>query len=793
MSKNFIFQQLRKHSEERPEQVFLEHIPSGNQYTFGEVFHLVTRMIKLLDRRSKSESVVLNSGIDLNSIVSYCAIVASGRIAVVVDGAVSSAYRERLLRRDDENLVLPDTFVVEALHEPHDEILDHQIPQANKIESVLFTSGSTGEPKIFGIPSDRPGSEIELDSFGDDYAVLNLRRPSTTPFRRNLRRALLRGGRFITTDLTKSSPSEIDLYLSALKIREISVTPTMIRSLFPHFKNPWTQNVQVIHTSGERLIKKDLETCFETFPKTLIHRVYGLTEFGEVSEVSTSRDELATCSDPLSSGRPLVPVDIRPITDEKESDGTGEGRIFVKGMSGYIGELLDDGQFSFEHFKSDEWTSTGDIGFFNEHQELVVLGRTQETLKIRGSRISILEVEEIIMGTGLVERVLVASYLDRSGNIALGALVVPKSKNLVNIAELRRRIVENHPLVKCPTRLIHVNEIPILASGKLDRITASQMLSEKSSPTHQEGEGETFRVVKDILCKILVIDSLPSDADVFEAGLDSLGSLEVVDQLSQAFGFQLDIRILLENPTCDDLVAALTDYMEPVGRVVEIASPDGVSSSVIYWILPGANPFMIVKTAKELPEYIHRGVLQLGCLRDDVLLPDVTAMVRCLVEAVVVASAPSENLIIGGFSSAGIIASEVARVLLERGANIRGLILLDPVEGKSTGSTTVGARMGDPVHIMLGREGRLNLLDPVSRDHALFGIQLYALAGYSPRSLDLPVLQISAEQKEVQKELWTSHQKSRFVMAKIDHLDYLRKPQLICENVRDFLENISIK
>lgn len=793
MATNFIFELLQKHSRDRADEIFLEHIPSGSKYTYGEVFDLVRGIIHSLDQQSQPESLVLLASADLDSVVAYCGIVSSGRTAVVIDDAVTSVYKSRLLGNHRELCIDPTALIQDASRVLERLGQSVDVPAAHQIETVLFTSGSTGEPKIFGVPASRPGSEVEFDSVGTDYAVLNFRRPSTTPFRRNLRRALLHAGRFLTVDLTISSASVIDEYLSDDLVREMSITPTMVRTLFPYFKNGWTKNVCVVHLNGERTMADDLRKIFEVMPQAIIRKNYGLTEFGQISDGRLRIDDLPHCEDPITVGIPNISTSIRDVETCEPLPSGEVGNIFVKNASGYQGTLLEKGLFEFQHFELDEWIDTGDRGFFNSDNELVVLGRTQETLKIRGSRVSLLEVEEIIRSTGLVDQVLVASYLDFRGRQALGALVVSSLSKKVTLSELRQKIVENHSLVMCPTRLMYVDAIPVLASGKLDRVRATKLLIEKRNQEENEGDGATFKVVTDLVCKVLGIQLLPAHVDFFEAGLDSLGSLELLDELSQAFGMQLDIRVLLENPTCSTLVGALANYMEPDGRVISIS--DGESEArreiFIFWVLPGANPYMIKKMASEIPDFSHRGVLHLGSLPEDVLITDVNVMVQCLAEAVATEVNPGGTLVIGGFSSAGIFASELAVNLMSRGISVQGVILLDPAAGTVNRTTNGHAQLPNPVHLMLGREGRLHALDPVSRDHALFGLQVYALDGFTPHLVEgIPVLHISSSQNVAQKSLWDSHPKSTFVTCEIEHLDYLRKPDLTSRYIKDFLYTV---
>ena len=131
------------------------------------------------------------------------------------------------------------------------------------------------------------------------------------------------------------------------------------------------------------------------------------------------------------------------------------------------------------------------------------------------------------------------------------------------------------------------------------------------------------------------MQSLGLNEDFFGAGLDSLGSLEVLDQISDAFGMILDVRILLENPTVASLAEALQNYVQPHNRLSRLSSERTREKANIYWILPGANPFMAQKLAVSIDGVHHIAVLNLGAMNGDVVLPIAESMISCLVNAIV--------------------------------------------------------------------------------------------------------------------------------------------------------------
>jgi acyl carrier protein len=715
----------------------------------------------------------------------------------MIDDDVETPHGLLFKTEHPELCIKPTDFVAYLSSFEHGVNEARQIPMANEIESVLFTSGSTGEPKIFGIPSDRGRFEDRIlpGLNGREYSVLNIRRPASTPYRNNLQRALANKGRFITVDLSVSSPSEMDRLLTGRLIHESTVTPTMVRGVFPHLKGDWAQTFQQLHLSGERVYRGDLEVIFQTMPVAKVRLAYGSTEFGVTSEGWISAEDLPTVVDPVSVGLPIKDIEIRDDDSLVITETGGIGRLFLRGAYGFLGNLTGDGQFTFERFQIDGWQDTGDRGFINDRKELVILGRTQETVKIRGSRLSILEVEDIIRDTGMVSAVMVAVYQDARGNDALGALVVAPEGADFSLAELRRRITHHHSLVMCPTRCLVVDEIPVLGTGKVDRVSATSLLNGIHPQIVAEDSDMTLNTVRDVIVKVLPIESLGLDEDFFEAGIDSLASLEVLDRLSDSFGLILDVRVLLENSTVRSLSEALRQYVQPENRLAHLVAARESAKAKIYWILPGANPFMAQKLAAAVGGVDHIAVLNPGALKDDVVLPIADLMIASIVQAIVEDRHADDHVFVAGFSSAGLFANEVACRLAEKQCQVRGLILIDPVDRQVFTDPSEYRGRVNPLHVMLGREGRLARLDPVQMDHALMGVQLFALSRMNPRPISIPALHIGRNQTENQKFLWDNHALSEYSPVDIPHLDFVRRPlhcsPLISEFIGKTLEPLS--
>ena len=352
MSENRIYQGLISCASECPEQIALEELATGKTIAYGDLLRLVDAGVEFLDSHQYPETVVVLADMGIDVVVVYYAIVCSGRTAAMIDDDIETPHGLLFKTKHPELCIKPTDFVAYLSSFEHGVNEARQIPMANEIESVLFTSGSTGEPKIFGIPGRRPTQARLLPTENPNgYAVLNTRRPSSTPYRVNLDRALVNKGRFVSVDFSEISPSEMDRLLSGRSISETSVTPTMVRGVFPLLKGDWTQTMERLHVNGERVYRDDLEFIFKMMPQVTVRKNYGLTEFGNVSEGLLTAKDLASEHDPISAGVPTKDVEIRQDDSDAEMAIGESGRVCVRGAYGFLGSLTDDGHFTFERFR----------------------------------------------------------------------------------------------------------------------------------------------------------------------------------------------------------------------------------------------------------------------------------------------------------------------------------------------------------------------------------------------------------------------------------------------------------
>lgn len=187
---------------------------------------------------------------------------------------------------------------------------------------------------------------------------------------------------------------------------------------------------------------------------------YGCTETSPVVSLS-----LGNNSRPGSIGRPLpsVQVKIADITTGEELPVGKEGKILVKGelvMKGYFDDLEET---SFR--MKDGWYDTGDMGAFDQDGFLWHRGRLKRFVKIGGEMVSLVKVENVLMGFLPNE---IDCCVVEVPDFLKGAKIVATMTHKINEKDLLKKMAGQLPALALPKQFIYMEELPKMGSGKVD-------------------------------------------------------------------------------------------------------------------------------------------------------------------------------------------------------------------------------------------------------------------------------------------------------------------------------------
>lgn len=378
------------------------------------------------------------------------------------------------------------------------------------------------------------------------------------------------------------------------------------------------------------------------------------------------------------------------VLDESASpvgaNHTGELFIGGAGVSpGYLGRP----ELTAERFLPDRFADelgrrmyrTGDRVRVLENGELVFVGRMDDQVKIRGFRVEPGEIEQCLLAHDDIADAAVIAVTSPVGSVALAAYLVPAPKQTVEPDDIRAYLGDRLPEYMHPRFLNVLDELPKLVGGKVDRRGLPDVRWE-SSPD-ESGFVPPSKPEERRLCHLLeeLLDVSPvgMSSDFFDLGGDSIIAFRLLNSIERDFGVRLPVHLLFNHRTVRALAEAIAGEMrlepDPVDWITITRSADGPC----VFCLPGVggNSYAFF----ELARYLSRPMSMYGFQ-----LPGVDGNREPMDTVPEVAEYFLERLrdlnlqrpfCLAGYSFGGIIAFDIARILLERGEPVKTLFLFD--------------------------------------------------------------------------------------------------------------------
>jgi len=184
---------------------------------------------------------------------------------------------------------------------------------------------------------------------------------------------------------------------------------------------------------------------------------------------------------------------------------------------------------------------TGDLARWLPDGNVEYLGRIDEQVKIRGFRIELGEIESRIREISTIRDCAVIVKEDLSGDKSIYAYYT--SEEEVGVSEIRDRLSKALPEYMIPPYMMQIDAIPITRNGKLDK----RALPEIEAGIEKEYVAPVCieeRVVQEVLCSVLRIESISVSEDLRFVGLNSIKSMIVQSKLRER-GYEINVPEIL--------------------------------------------------------------------------------------------------------------------------------------------------------------------------------------------------------------------------------------------------------
>ncbi|MEV5649160.1 amino acid adenylation domain-containing protein [Nocardia sp. NPDC052254] len=494
-------------------------------------------------RPGDTVAVVIGKG--HRQIPAVLGVLAAGATYVPIGTGQPAVRRDRILTRAGARVALVDTATelpaevtavdIEAaltgpkLDGPHS-------PSPDSTAYVLFTSGSTGEPK--GVEVGHRAAANTIDALaahfglGADERMLGLSSLEFDLSVYDIFAPLALGGALVCVD----GEIERDAQGWARLIADHGVTvlncaPGLIGMLLDTVAGaaPATadsdaeqlRSLRLVITGGDR-VGADLGHRLRALvPGLRFAGLGGATEAAIHSTVCEVTDEFPAEWASVPYGTPLANVAMRVVNERGEDcPDWVVGELWLGGTSvadGYRGDPERTAQ-RFVEIDGVRWYRTGDLARYLPDGTVDFLGRADHQVKIRGYRVELGEVESALTTLPGVQQAV--ALVTDSGRLA-AAVSAPGADAAALRAELRDLL----PAHMIPEIIDVLDAIPLTPNGKFDRAAIKRGLDSESPAAAQEyvaPADEVEAAVAYIAAQILGIERIGVDTDFFEIGGNSI-------------------------------------------------------------------------------------------------------------------------------------------------------------------------------------------------------------------------------------------------------------------------------
>ena len=366
---------------------------------------------------------------------------------------------------------------------------------------ILYTSGSSGEPKGVQLAESSLLYNVEflmdyLDLDESSVAPLLLPVCHTMALNTQFLPVFFAGGSSV---FFESSYSLGRIYRNILDCEGSCVA--LISDLVRLCHEEMTRknlgpalHVRQVTLAGGMIRSHHLEMAKELFPNAVLFKGYGLTEAIRVSMIDSRDPHFVN-----NSAGYILPdqtIEIRDDDDQLVPPGH-VGHVYVKGPNVMVG--YDNGKSS--PIEADGFLKTYDMGSLGEDGRLVIHGRSDGIVKVRGKRVALKEVEDAAMS--LLPEIKDAKCLALPSNRSELSLVLylelgdqsarahrPDFRELIDIG-LRKKIKDHHSL---PKDIFVLSRFPRTPNGKIQSYMLKEMWASRERFLRFDARGETHRL-----------------------------------------------------------------------------------------------------------------------------------------------------------------------------------------------------------------------------------------------------------------------------------------------------------
>jgi len=434
---------------------------------------------------------------------------------------------------------------------------------------VMFTSGSTGQPKGILVPHRaivRLVRNTDYVALGAGDRIAQVSNISFDAATFEIWGALLNGAALV--GISKETALDPAGFADALREKGVTTmfVTTALFNLMARELPDGFRSLKNLLFGGEAADADAVRRVLRWGKPARLMNVYGPTETTTFASWFLIED-LPEDATSVPIGRPLANTTFYVLDANRQPVPVGvPGELYIGGdgvASGYLNRpKLEAGKFVADWFSASPAARlyrTGDLVRYRRDGAVEFLGRIDDQVKIRGFRIEPGEIDAALTKHPAVHQAMTIVREDAPGDKRLVSYCVAAAGHAIDPRDLRSFLSAQLPEYMLPATFVEMELFPVNVNGKVDRSLLPAPESRPADATREVAAPRTptERGLCAIWADLLGSSQISIDDNFFAIGGHSLLATQVVSRIRDLFRIELPLRALFEHQTIADLALHL--------------------------------------------------------------------------------------------------------------------------------------------------------------------------------------------------------------------------------------------
>ena len=206
---------------------------------------------------------------------------------------------------------------------------------------------------------------------------------------------------------------------------------------------------------------------------------------------------------------------------------------------------------------------------YRDDGNLQFLGRIDQQVKLRGYRIELGEIEAVLNAHPNVREAAVVAHEDVETRLA--AYIVAQNARALTTEELRDYLKQKLPEHMVPLAFVFMDGLPLTPNGKVDRKALPRPEFKQPEKNFVAPRNKMEEKLASIWCELLDLKRVGVHDNFLELGGHSLLATQVISRVRNAFGVELPLRTVFEEPTIAGFAPRVEKVEGQHGQIAPLA------------------------------------------------------------------------------------------------------------------------------------------------------------------------------------------------------------------------------